>query len=239
MNPRHERGHWLRRGLHIAYGGVVLFYLFPPVCFGIPTLLYLAVFFVGIPIIIEAIRLTRGAIFIGLREHERHHVASYLWFTAGAVLLIAIFPQQIAAPCILSAAIGDPIIGETRRFRRRFAFSIGFLVCFAIFLLFHYPIGLAIIAGGITFIAESIELEIQWGLREDLFTSRSKGRVSKYRQWFDFVFKADDDFMMQVVPAIIITILAVIGMYYSLQWLCLPEEPLITPLEELEAIVTG
>jgi dolichol kinase len=187
--------------------------------------------------VIESVRLKYGVVFLGLREHERHRVASYLWFTSGAVLLIAVFPQQIAVPCILAAAIGDPVIGETRRFRRRFAFSLGFLSCFLIFLLFGYPILLAVIAGGVTFIAESFEIEVQWGLREDLFKSRSRGRVSKYRKLFDLVFKTDDDFVMQVVPAIIIGIVVMAGVTYSLHWLYLPE-PLITPLKELEQLVT-
>jgi hypothetical protein len=190
-----------RRALHVSFGAVVLYYLFPKTILGLPTWILLVAFITIPSVIMELWRIKSHRLFYGLREHETHHVASYFWFVNGAVLLLIFFPQYIAAPCILATAIGDPVIGETRLLRRRWAFSIGFLVCFFSFLLFRYHWAFAAIAG---LIAESMTLEINWEFRDELFYSRSQKKVSRYKEWFDFIFKTDDDLMMQLIPALFI-----------------------------------
>ena len=200
--PLRERA--FRRFLHMAFGAVIIYYLFPKTLFGHPAWLYLVVFISLPSIIIELLRVKSRRIFFGLRDHERNHLASYFWFVNGAVILIILFPQYIAAPCILATAIGDPVIGETRPFRRRLAFTIGVLICFLMFVIFRYPLLLAIIASAAAFIAESINIQVSWEFRNELFYSRSKKKVSKYKDWFDFIFRTDDDFMMQIIPAIVI-----------------------------------
>jgi dolichol kinase len=217
-------GRLVRRALHIALAAVLVYYIAPDIMFyvgSVPIHKNVVLFFLWcVPLSVEVSRLwLRKLIPYLMHEYERKRVASYFWFATGAVLLIYLFPQEIAAPCITATAICDPIIGETRRFRRRFAFSIGFLTCLLIFIIFRYHLLLAIFSASIVFIAESLDIEIHWGLREDLFMSRSKRKVSKYKQWFDIVFKADDDFMMQVIPAIILLVTFVCCQYIGLTWL--------------------
>jgi hypothetical protein len=161
-----------------------------------------------------------------LREYERSRIASYLWFTVGATILIVFFPQQIAAPCILATAVGDPALGVTKKFRRRYTFSIAIIICFLVFLAFKYQLLVAILAAGITFIAQFIEFRIQWRVRRSLFWSRSKHEVSKYQKYFDFLFKTDDDFMMQIIPALTLLFLFLIHPDFM-------PDPLIEPLEQL------
>jgi dolichol kinase len=161
-----------------------------------------------------------------LREYERGRVASYLWFTVGATLLIVFFPQQIAAPCILATAVGDPALGVTKKLRRRYTFSIALLLCFLVFFAFKYWLLVAIFAAGATFIAQFIEFKVQWRVRRSLFWSRSKHEVSPYQKYFDILFKTDDDFMMQIIPAVVLFVLFLIR----------PElmpDPLLEPLEQL------
>ena len=199
------KGIVLRRVLHASLGLILLYYLFPDTVYGIPKYILIILLFIVIPLTIDLIRLSRKKLVLGLREHERERIASYVWFTSGAVLLIIFFPQQIAAPCILAAAIADPMLGITRNLRRRYTFSINYLIIFFIFFLFLYPLYLMIIiAAGIVLISEAVEFRVQWRLRPHLFYSRSKHKVSRYNKFFEFLFKTDDDFMMQVIPAVIL-----------------------------------
>ncbi|WP_455392028.1 hypothetical protein [[Eubacterium] cellulosolvens] len=197
----------IRRIFHLLFAFIVIYYYLPATIFGVPTYYLIIILFFLLPVLIEIVRLRRGITFLGLHDHERNHVASYLWFCAGATLLIIAFPQQIAAPCIIATALGDPVIGLTKPYRRRFIFIVTFLICLLVFVLFQYPIYLAILAAGVAFIAESFEFKIRVRLRPNLFWSRSKHRFSKYKSVFDFLFRTDDDFMMQVIPAIVLLIL--------------------------------
>jgi dolichol kinase len=220
------KGEMVRRVMHVCVGAVLLFYFLPHTLIGVPTWIYLVMLFVALPVCIEIIRLNKKTLFLGLREYEKSRVASYVWFTIGATLLILFFPQQIAAPCILATAFGDPAIGVTKKLRRRYTFSIAIIIIFLIFLAFDYILILAIFAAGVTFIAQFIEFKIQWRVRKSLFWSRSKHEVSEYRKYFDFLFKTDDDFMMQIMPAIVLFIL------FLIQPDLMPDT-LLEPLEQL------
>jgi hypothetical protein len=207
MTNKSNSGMLVRRALHLFFAFVILYYLFPPTLFGVPMYIYLVILVFILPLLIEAIRLRTGRVFIGLHDHEANHIASYIWFTTGATILILFFPQQIAAPCIVATALGDPVIGLTKPYRRRFIVITTFLICLVVFLVFKYLILLAIIAAGIAVIAESFEFKIRIRLRPNLFWSRSKHRFSSYTRFFDFLFRTDDDFMMQIIPAIILLVI--------------------------------
>lgn len=206
----HEKGIFLRRVFHLLFALVIVYYLFPDTLFGIPIYIYLVIIIFIVPLCIETYRLNKGFLFTGLHEHEKNHVASYLWFTSGSTFLIIFFPQQIAAPCIVATALGDPIIGLTKPYRRRFMVSITFLICLTVFILFKYEILLAFFAAAVAFIAESFEFKIRMRLRPNLFWSRSKKRLSNYRKFFNFLFRTDDDFIMQLLPAVVLFIVFLI-----------------------------
>lgn len=168
---------------------------------------YLLAIMLTVPTTVEFIRIKLGKKIYGLREHEVGTVASYYWFITGAVVLIAVFPQIIAAPVIIAVSIGDPIIGETRHLRRRYWMTISVLTCLTIYFVFQYPYYLAIPAGIVTFFAESIEFEIHWHLRDSLFRSRSRGTLSPLHKRFRLLFKFDDDLIMLLVPALFLLVL--------------------------------
>jgi dolichol kinase len=205
-----EKGLFFRRVFHLLFALVIIYYLFPKTLFGIPMYIYFIILFFILPLLIETIRLKKGLLFPGLHEHERNHVASYLWFSFGATILILFFPQQIAAPCIVATALGDPVIGMTKPYRRRFMVSITFLICLTVFIIFKYTFFLAIFAAGVTFIAESFEFKIRVRLRPNLFWSRSKKKLSGTQSFFDFLFRTDDDFIMQIIPAVVLYLLFLI-----------------------------
>lgn len=209
-----------RRFMHFSMGLILFYYLLPDLILGIPKNYCFVGLFIILPIVIEILRLSSGKSIFGLREHEKDHVASYVWFTSGAVILLIFFPQQIAAPCILGASIGDPILGITRNLRRRYTFSITYIILFLIFMVFHYYDTLvnfiiAGIASGILLISESLEFRIKWELKPHLFYSRSKKTISRNKRFFEFLFKTDDDFIMQIVTAVsLLIIYTIIGWHY-------------------------
>jgi hypothetical protein len=71
-----------------------------------------------------------------LRNYEHNRPASYFYFVMGSILLLVFFPQYISIPCILSASLCDPLIGEMRRRNNEYVgFSAGFFICFSFFMI--------------------------------------------------------------------------------------------------------
>jgi len=115
----------IRRMCHILASLSVLYYFFGDGLFGLPKEILIFIALSIVPLTIDTLRLRFGWRILGIRDHEKDRMASYVWFTHGSLILILICPQQIAVPVIIAASWGDPIIGEIRRFRRSIAFSVG------------------------------------------------------------------------------------------------------------------
>jgi dolichol kinase len=155
--------------------------------FWIPLIIVLIIIF------IEILRI-KGKIssdhFFGLRFYEQNRVGSYVFFAVAIFLLLRFFPQHIAIPCILCASVGDPIIGEIRhRYGMQYVYFLGFLICMLFFMISWYKEapGLMIIVAVVGGIGAII------------------GETKKF--WW-----LDDDFMIQIIPALLIGII----------WLALP-----------------
>lgn len=213
----------IRRIFHVVASLAVIYYFFGDTFLGIPKDILIFLSLSVIPLTIEIIRLKFDLRLLGIRDHEKTQIASYVWFTHGSLLLILITPQQIAAPVILAASIGDPIIGEIRRFRRSIAFSVGILICVVVFIIFRYPFPFAIFAGVVCFLSEATEFGFRWSLRPDLFYSRHLHKESWLVRFSSFVTKTDDDFTMQFFPGLVLLII------YTLNPSWFPE-PLIKPI---------
>ncbi|MCI0497388.1 MAG: hypothetical protein L0Z54_03730 [Thermoplasmata archaeon] len=126
---------YLRRASHTVGACAVLYYALPESIYGVPrwTVPMIAVMLSTAG---ESFRLRRGALVPGLRDHERGRVASYYQFGLSMVLLVLLFPQAIAVPCLLVAALVDPLLGEMRG--RRGSCSAAMLLCVAIFIAAGY-----------------------------------------------------------------------------------------------------
>lgn len=173
LDPR-----WFRRANHTGGAGFILYYLFPEkLFFGIPREIFLILLFF-VPVVTEVNRLVRKRGFLGLHEREESKLASYFWFAITAAILMAFFPQKIAAPCIVSAALIDPLLGELKKFGKIFAFILAIGASFLIFSAFEYSIWLAFVAAIAGVFAEYPNHKL-----------------------------LDDDLLMQLVPAIIIGII--------------------------------
>ena len=115
-----------------------------------------------------------------LREYEHIRPASYSYFALGSILLLAYFPQYIAIPCILTAAVCDPLIGIMKQLKRKnTGYAIAFLFAFIFFYFFWFD-SLFLI----TIIASFI------GASTAIFAEYSS------TLW------VDDDLLMQLIPAI-------------------------------------
>ena len=200
--------HIFRRIMHILLAFAVVYYLLPYVIFGIPREIWMLVILIGAPSTVEYFRLRSGKLVPGLRGHEKNHLASYFWFLTGTAIVLWLFPQPIAAPLIVSVAIGDPVIGEFRDLRRRYWMSIGIFICSLPFYMYGYSIRMALVAGLITFLAESVYIEINWTFRDSLFRSRSRGVVSPIANKLKVHTLLDDDFLMLVLPALVLLVIS-------------------------------
>ena len=186
--------HWYRRVFHAFAASFLIYYLLPDVNW--INLLKLSVIttIVITLIILEILRLKdffSSDHFFGLRVYEKKRVGSYIFFAVGVLILLSIFPQPIAIPCILCACFADPFIGEIRHLYSKInVYILGFLICFFFFIFSWYEAGffLMIIASIIgAFFAVIGETKKFW--------------------WID------DDLMIQILPATMLLILWYLCLY--------------------------
>lgn len=65
----------------------------------------------AISLVLEAQRLQGRFSLPEVREHEKTQVASYIYYMAGCLLAVLIFPKMIAVTAILFLALGDTVSG--------------------------------------------------------------------------------------------------------------------------------
>ena len=145
----------------------------------------LAVSLVVIMVVVEYRRI-KGNLdhqrFFGLRNYEKGRPAGYLYFGFALLILLLFFPQQIAIPCILCASFIDPFIGESRfYFGKRKAYTIGFLLAVFFFLLTWF--------------------RADWWVLLLVSVIGASGALIGEAKKLRFI---DDDFMIQMLPAIML-----------------------------------
>ncbi len=113
-----DRGHLLRRAIHMMTGLAPLYYVVPEEIpyIGIPRWSGLIIF-LGAIVAIEVLRLRLGVTFLGLRQHEAKAIASCVWTAAGITVALWVFPHDIASASIVGMALVDPLAGEIRKMR--------------------------------------------------------------------------------------------------------------------------
>ena len=199
--------HWYRRVFHAFGAAFLVYYLMPNDI----EWLNLAKFWVPLGIVIFTILLEylriSGKIdskhFFGLRMYEKNRAGSYVFFGVAILLLLIFFPQQIAIPCILCACIADPIMGEVRhRFEKKYVYITGFIVCLLFFMITWYKAAIWLML--LVSIVGAAGAVI--------------GEAKKF--WW-----LDDDFMIQMLPAIFLLAIWLSAQYIGI---ALPE-PIIYP----------
>ena len=174
--------YWFRRSSHIFATTFISYYFLPDsgyigILKRIIVLSLLIIF-----IVFDIARLKRKRYKLtGLRDYEENRIGSYVYFGIGTSILLLLFPQQIAIPCIVSAALADPVAGELRKINLKLSYLIVFMLSFFIFystwLTSPYAILISVIS--------SLSLTLS--------------ELKKFRY-------LDDDLLMQIVPALTILI---------------------------------
>jgi len=199
--------HWYRRVFHAFGACFLIYYLLPDIDWINFLKLIVPPVIVVFAASLEILRLKgkiNGDHFFGLRMYEKDRVGSYVFFAVGIMLLLMLPWQAISIPCILCACLGDPIIGEIRiHFGKRYAYILGFLTCMLFFMLVWYTTGIALF----------LLVSIIGGLGAII------GETQKF--WW-----LDDDFMIQILPAILLIIIWLSAPHLGLN---LPPDQIITP----------
>ncbi len=161
--------HWFRRAVHGMGAGFVLYYLLPHGAWWDPVRTWGPWILLAAALVLEAVRM-RGGIrsehFFGLREYERTRVSGYVYFGMASVVLLTLVPQPLAIPCLVGAALGDPLLGELRnRGRPLGALVAGVLFGAGLFLIAGWGWALALAGGVLLVVGESSR--IPW-LDDDL-----------------------------------------------------------------------
>lgn len=188
MNAIEVDAHWFRRVFHTFAASFLFYYMLPDQDW-IHVLKIIAPLIIVCSMIGIEYRRLRGSLdhqrFFGLRTYEKKRPASYLYFGIALVLLFLLFPQQIAIPCILCASFADPIIGETRYYLgNKKAYAIGFIVSWFFFMITWY--------------------QADWWILLPVCVIGASGAVVGEAKKLRFI---DDDFMIQMLPAVLLFVL--------------------------------
>jgi dolichol kinase len=188
MNAIEVDAHWFRRVFHTFAASFLFYYLLPDEEWINLGKIVLPIIIVLCMVVVEYRRI-RGDLdhqrFFGLRNYEKKRPASYLYFGVAILLLFLLFPQQIAIPCILCASFTDPIIGESRYYLgKKRAYAIGFLISTFFFLMSWY--------------------RSDWWVLVLVPLLGATGAVIGEAKKLKLV---DDDFMIQMLPAILLLLM--------------------------------
>ena len=186
LNAVEVDAHWFRRAFHTFAASFLVYYLIPEdgwigaVKIIVPTGIVACIAIIDYGRICGEFDHQR---FFGLRGYEKGRPASYLYFGIGLLLLLVLFPQQIAIPCILCASFTDPLIGESRYYLgKKRAYALGFVVSMFFFLLTWY--------------------RAEWWVMLMVALLGASGAVIGEAKKLKLI---DDDFMIQILPAILLT----------------------------------
>lgn len=174
--------YWFRRSAHVFATTFISYYFLPDsgyigILKRIIVLSLLIIF-----IVFDIARLKRKRYKLtGLRDYEENRIGSYVYFGIGTSILLLLFPQQIAIPCIVSAALVDPVAGELRKINLKLSYLIVFMLSFFIFYSTWLTSPYAILIS----VTSSLSLTLS--------------ELKKFRY-------LDDDLLMQIVPALTILI---------------------------------
>jgi len=174
--------YWFRRSAHVFATTFISYYFLPDSGYmGIlKRIIVLSLLIIIIALDIARLKRKRYRL-TGLRDYEENRIGSYVYFGIGTSILLLFFPQQIAIPCIVSAALADPVAGELRKINLKLSYLIVFMLSFFIFYSTWLTSPYAILIS----VTSSLSLTLS--------------ELKKFRY-------LDDDLLMQIVPALTILI---------------------------------
>jgi len=188
-----EREVLVRRFFHALVALAPIYYLLPV---DLPYVGFrrwvLLIIFIAAIFAFEGIRLWKKFTFLGLRPHEKDRLASHAWAAAGLVIVLWLFPHDIASAAIVGWALVDPLLGELRtlKLRSRSVIVLSAAVYFGLALLMFLLWDERTAAEALVLSAVGMAVAIP-------------AECVKVRY-------VDDDFMMSVLPALAMLALALV-----------------------------
>jgi len=187
------RSRMVRRAVHVGLVFSLVYYLMPV---DLPVLglrrWVLLIGFIAVILGFEVYRLRKNMVFLGLRPHEKNQIASFAYAATGLVMVMWLFPHEIAAVSVIGLALIDPLLGELRRLR------------------IPTVVKVLLPMGGYWLIALSV-LHFAGGreIWEELTMGAAAMLVAIPSEWFKIEY-VDDDFLMLLTPAIVMAWLSLI-----------------------------
>ena len=172
----------VRRFIHSMSWIYLIYYLIPEEIYGYSRKILL-VSIIAIILIFEGVRIYKGWKILGMREYEEKNVAAYAWATMGAGIALLFFPIHLAVICLFGLGIVDPIIGELRERNSQLYPYFPFILWFLISLIGYFTL-------------TDIDLVF-------VILLSSIGAISAIISEYPVIL-IDDDFLMVVVPIIIL-----------------------------------
>ncbi|MEM3852205.1 MAG: hypothetical protein QXP70_04315 [Methanomassiliicoccales archaeon] len=184
-----ENGSALRRAIHVLTGLGALYYFIPVHIF--PAITKESAFVILIMLILafESLRIQLSIKIVGMRPYEFSRLSGFAWAFMGMATVDLFFPFYIALPSLLTMALMDPLAGELRlRGMSSIAvviWPLSFIIFETAFLLLHLP------------------------LTHSLYFSAVGSTVAWLSEHFKFR-AIDDDYLMSVLPAVMVTVVRLI-----------------------------
>jgi len=180
-----DYGHLFRRVFHLCAPFILLYYLLPERFLLVSKEAFLLMGLFGL-LMLEAVRLFTGRIFFGMREYERGQISAYAWAGIGVTIAFLLFPMPFVICSVVGLGWTDPLIGEMRkrkmmRYYPATPLTVYFLIAaVCLFIFSEFSIIQVLILG--------------------LVGSMAAISVEKPK------LPVDDDFLMLVVPLIVLTL---------------------------------
>jgi dolichol kinase len=180
-----------RRFLHCLMALAPAYYLLPV---DLPVLgmgrWVLLIVFISAVVLVEGVRLLMGWSFFGLRPHERNQIASFVWAAAAVTAALWLFREDVATAAIVGWAFVDPLAGELRRRSPRLTVTVA--------------------VPALAYAALAAPALLAWdmmSLPSVAFVSAvgAVAAVTVERQKVRYI---DDDFLMVVVPCLLMQLLS-------------------------------
>ena len=182
-----EKGPLFRRIFHLCAPLFLIYYLMPDIFLFLPKSWWVLITLFSI-IAVETARLARKRIFFGMREYERTQVSAFAWAGMGITIAFFFFEPVFVACVIFGIGWVDPLIGEMRKRGKMKLYPLIPLI-FYFFIVFFCLLALSdfflptIVAMGILASIAAITVEFPQ-------------------------IKVDDDFLMLIVPLVVLTLCA-------------------------------
>jgi hypothetical protein len=185
--------YWYRRVVHACAGPsvLVLFLLANESWLRVVKMVGPPIFFALI-VGMDVLRL-KGILpqdmFYGIRDYERNRFMGYTYFAIAGITLLMLaqcklIPQAIAVGCFLCGCLVDPAMGEVRQAKgRRFGMPVGFLLALVLLIALGFRWDISLFGAFLVVMGESVKSKI-----------------------------IDDDFLIQMAPALGLIILWRVGL---------------------------